>query len=211
MPQRISSRFFTVFVLFLACPRPATSESPEAQAADEARIVAAVVKVLPKNWNLERTSTGVALRPNQQPLFVNFTNAEPRRPGESRDDYLRRHVVHFDYCITMEFARKIEPSRVQEMIAQNAAIDKKIKEIQETAKFAQIKGVPMPETPEEARLVAEYRRLMDSLNRIPCGYLGDTSVYIRSTELGYARFFSQAAKEACETVRSRVAGVLSPY
>ena len=207
MALRSSACLFAVPVILLGFPqRATTSELPEKKATETA-----IVKVLPGTWDHQRTATGMLLRPKQQPLFVNTVSAAGPRPGENKDDYLCRHVVRIDYCIFLTFAPKIAPSRVQEMIAKNAAIHKKIEKIRGTETFRRSKGVPIPATPKEEQLVAEYKRLTESLNRIPYGYLGETSVYIEPTELGYARFLSKAAKAECEALRVAVAGMLIPY
>jgi hypothetical protein len=186
------------------------SEGAQDQVAEAERLVVAIVEILPTNWNHQRTSAGMRLRPKQLPVFVNIISAG-RKIGESEDDFLRRHVVHFDYFIALEFAPKITPSRVREMIAENEAIHKKIEKIRRTETFRRSKGVPIPETPDEQRLVEEYERLVGSLNRIPAGYFGDTCVYIDATELGYARFLSKKARDECEGVKTKVAKLLTSY
>jgi hypothetical protein len=212
MALRLSACLFVAFVIFLGhLQSEAASESPQGQAAEEARIVAAIVEVLPEKWTYQRTATGMVLRPKQQPVFVNTVNAEAPRPGESKDNYLRRHVVRIDYRITLEFAPKIAPGRVQDMIAENAAICKKIEKIRGTETFRQSKGILIPETPKEEQLVAEYKRLVGSLRRIPDGYLGETSVYIQPTKLGYARFLTRESCGECKGLRTKLAGLLSPY
>jgi hypothetical protein len=63
------------------------------------------------------------------------------------------------------------------------------------------------------------------LQRIPAGYLGEFSVYIEPTDLGYASFLSDTIKNPhvinaggpgtlraeCETVMKQVKGTLYPY
>ena len=116
-----------------------------------------------------------------------------------------------DHSITLVFGPKISPSRVQEMISENAAIRRKIEKIRTTETFRRSKGTPIPKTPEQSQLVADYKRLTASLNRIPSGYLGETSVYIESTDHGYARFLSDAVRDECEALVKAVTGLLDPY
>jgi hypothetical protein len=187
------------------------SDGPAGRAADAERLVAAIVEVLPKNWTHERSSTGMVLRPKERPLSVSIVSAPGPTPGESKDDYLRRHAVRRDYCITLEFAPKIAISRVQTMLAENTAISRKIKKIRGTEIFRRSKGVPIPDSPEGVRLVAEYERLVGSLRRIPDGCFDETSVYIQTTNWGYAQFLSKETREECEGVKARVSGLLSPY
>ena len=58
--------------------------------------------------------------------------------------------------------------------------------------------------------MAEYNRLVGSLNRTPDGYFGETSVYIQPTEIGYARFLSKEMGEECKAFETAIVGLLSP-
>lgn len=190
---------------------PALCQQSQDASGGRELVAKVIADTLPKDWICDHTSNGLVLRPKQNPIFVNTINARSRHDGESEEDYLREHIVHIQYCITVEFGPKIAASQVEEMRRQNAASRRKIKEIRESDEFRHSKDIPIPRIPREKLLVAEYKRLTGSLNKIPDGYFGDTSVYVQSSAYWPARFLSREIADECELVRSKVAGVLTRY
>lgn len=178
-------------------------------AADEA-IVRQIAASVPSNWICEQKLARLVLCRSEEPVIINLTNGPGLRPGETEEEYRRSHAVNIKYRIVLRLGPKIEPACVQRMIAENHKVEREISSMRSKLRFG--KGAPMPpRTPDEQANVNEYYRLTQSLHRIPDGYIGEFSVYIEPTHLGYASFLSDAVRAECEMVIKRVAVALTQY
>ncbi len=164
-------------------------QMPQRQVA--AQLAVAVVAILPQDWTCQRSGRDIVLRRKESPVFVNVMQQHGPERGESEDHYLRRHVVKFDYRITLSVREQLAPGQVQGMIEENAPVRREMKRCYGDE--------------------SEYRRLETSLHPIPDGHYAGLAVYVQPTDLGAASFLSDATRDECETLRKRLVGLLEPY
>ena len=163
---------------------------------------------VPSNWICERGQTGLVLRRTEEPVIINITSGSGPRQGETWEEYRQKSAVNIKYRIILRLGRKVKPAQVQKMIAENHQIQREIDSVKKTLRWG--KGTPQPpRTPEEQVNQAKYYQLIQSLKPIPGGYLGDVSVYIEPTKLGFV--LSDTTKAECEMVIKRVADSLTRY
>jgi hypothetical protein len=168
-------------------------------------VVTKIAGALPTGWTCESEPGKIVVRRIEEPVIVNLCQAEHPKARETWDHWARKHTVNIKYRIVLRFVPKIVPEHVQKMREENRNIQREID------KLGQVPPSGMAWTPEEKERRKKYEKLAKSLNEIPAGYLGNVSVYIEPTELGYARFLSKAIEVESKTAIERVANTLTPY
>jgi hypothetical protein len=179
----------------------------------EKEFVANVKKELPSGWTAKRDGSKVVLRRVEEPIIINIINSAGMQEGESQEAFKRRHIVDFKYQIELRLVPKITPNDVNKMIAANEKAAKEIAKLRNEHRtyFSSKNELPRPQNEEERRIRDRYVQLEKSIQQIPDGYFGEFSVFIESTDLGFARFLSDKVEAECEMVKKKVTSILSSY
>ncbi|MEI7688442.1 MAG: hypothetical protein WCL32_25830 [Planctomycetota bacterium] len=157
---------------------------------------------LPDTWTCEIRGSRLVLAPRKEFEFVNLTNAEGQSKNETADEYKRRHKVRFHYQIVVRFEPKLSPVEYSSLITENRAICYSIKLLEDRTDAAK---------PTAGRISKEMNRLMCSFRSVPVGYVGNLSVYVEPTYLGYASFLHDDERLESEAVEKQVVEVITRY
>jgi len=193
------------------------SFASEAPADDDVRalpdrVTKVFTKVLPDTWTHEVQGSRLVLRPRENPVFVNLTNGPGERPDETWDDYKRRHIVEFDYRIVLRFEPKLSFREFWSLVNENERIHDSLQVLERSPHATAMKGsIAFSKTPQGEALSEKHEQLLKSFRSVPAGYLGDASVYIEPTYLGYADFFDEKERRDAEEVEKRIRDQLTPY
>jgi hypothetical protein len=171
-----------------------------------------ISRVLPDSWKQDVKGSRLVLRPRKLPTFVNLVNAEGRTPAETIDDYHRRHTVKVDYQIVLRFEPKLSPEEVRRRVSENREIRDSLQVLEKSPLAILGKGdVSFPETPEGTALSQQREQLLKSFRSVPAGSLGNLSVYVEPTNLGYATFLHEEEEQEADAVEKLIRDELTPY
>ncbi len=194
--------------LLLAC-------SPRAMADDFAASSQAATKlisrVLPEGWTMETRGSRLVLRPGKRPLFVNTFNGPGAIATATPEEIYRNYKVDFDYQIGVRFEPKLSLNDVRLLMAQNLGIHEAIQHLERNRLAQSGRHITFSGTKEGQRLSDQRDQLLRSFRPVPAGYVGDVSVFINTTSLGYATFFRKEEQQECEGVGQRILGQLTLY
>jgi hypothetical protein len=179
------------------------ADSPIARSWDP--VAATIIAAVPTGWTCDRGPGKIVVRRIDEPVIVNLRQAERHKSGETWDHWARKHTVNIKYRIVVRFVTKIDPDHVRRMREENRKIQREID------KLGQVVPQGMDWTPEQKERRKNYEKLAKSLNQIPHGHLGEVSVYIEPTNLGYAQFLSKDIAAESKMVIERIANALTPY
>jgi uncharacterized protein (TIGR03067 family) len=204
----------TLFVL----ERDDTDEpTPSASAVAKSReaIIRKIIASLPNGWRGERGPTSLVLRRAEEPVIVNLFQlalSDIPNPGETHEEWARRHAVNIKYRITLRFVPKLSSARVHTMAAENQESQREIKKIwAESYSREEYPSADEAKTAEEKTTLERYVRLHQSLHTLPDGYSGDVSIYVMPTKLVYASFLRKQDRAECERTIKQVISLCDTY
>jgi len=175
-------------------------------------IATLVRKTLPDDWTCRSESTALVARPQKEFDFVNLVSAEGQRPGESLEQYHRRHIVHVDYRIVLRFVPRMTADQVNRLVEANHAIREKLHAIEQSPLVTPMKGDFWFEGTDKGRALSrEYEELKRSLRPVPYGHHGSVSVYVEPTFLGYARFLDKEDERESKSVLRDLGTLFTRY
>jgi hypothetical protein len=204
------SRAAVAIAALLTCSSPAFAD--DANAALPSSVTRPITSALSDSWTYEIRGARLVLRPRKQPIFVNLVGTEGRRPGETLDDFHRRHTVKFDYKLVLRFEPKLSFQQVCELVDENRDIHNGLLVLEKSPLAVSTKGdISFPSTPAGEVLSQRRDQLLKSFRSVPAGYLGGMSVFVEPTYLRYASFLSTADRQEAETVEKRIRDQLTPY
>lgn len=185
-------------VISMVCALLALAADPPNRPPFQNPGVTRIVAVLPEGWKSDYQDKTIVVRRIDEPVIINIFQADAPKPGQTHESWLLSHKVNIQYRIIVHFAQKIDAKRVAEMREENQAIE---------AEMKKLRSPPLSLDERDRR----YKTLKQSLKKVPNGYLGEWSVYVESTELGYAQFFDANVAKECQAVIDRIKAALTPY
>ncbi|MBL9083147.1 MAG: hypothetical protein JNK76_15130 [Planctomycetales bacterium] len=203
-------RFAVLLPLFVvgaadAAPQPLLTPPPE-------DFVRRVRETVPADWTVTIEASSIVARPSRPPEFVNLVGGMLQRNTESREAYLDRHRVKFDYQIALRISSRLTSEQFEQLVRADQTARRRIEELERHPFARPGKGsVSFPETPEGLALDQEYDQLRASLRPLPSGYFGSVTVTIEPTQTRYAMFRHEKDQEQCRQVIESLQQLLTPY
>jgi len=196
----------------LAYGTMASAAPPAALLAPPEDLVQRVRETLPADWTATIEASKITVRPPRPPEFVNLVGGMGQRTTESREAWLDRHRVKFDYQIALRIAPRHTSEQFEQLVVADRSARQRIDELEHHPLASPGKGtVHFPDTPEGRALDQEYDRIRASLRPLPSGYFGSVTVTIEPTQTGYAMFRHEADREQCRKVIESLQQLLTPY
>ena len=165
-----------------------------------------VRKALPKGWTLKMTGRGFDVS-RQEP--VEWYNGLGLPTHDKEELKAKGYVRVAAYAIEVRIAPSFERKRLEEMRLANKAIRRRMRELDEKMAHIRGKGVYLPETPADQKLLDEFERQKFSLNRLPDVNTPEWSVYLRPSLGEDQVFYSSQVEEECTEVRKAIEAALT--
>ncbi|HEY1784573.1 MAG TPA: hypothetical protein VGG30_03460 [Pirellulales bacterium] len=199
----------TILLMAAVCPaaEPAVDGHWIAPPPEALKTFAAV---LPQGWSCRQEQDSLVARPRDELAFVNLINAAAR-DGESEEEYLNKHRVRFDYRIVLRFQPLLTSEHVRQIVDENAAARRRLDLLARGRLVIPAKDVQFLDSSQGKAAAREYARLLQSIRPVPDGTLHETSVYLETTDLGYARFRHEETEQQCLAVRKLLIDQIVPF
>ena len=195
----------TTFLFAAGCDRISEAAKPT-RASCPPEAVETIRAAMPAGWKLSVESDKALLRP-LQPIKMIYMVSYPAytKPEDC--------VVPDEYLITLRFGSLVSPEEYQRLAAQNAATCKQMKALYEEMRKADIilKGEFRPVTPEQHKLVEEYKKLDASLHELPDACGKDFSVWIFDSRTSWLEFLRAEDGKMCSDVMNKARALFTPY
>lgn len=185
------------------------TESTVAEQESAARALATRVEaLLPAGWSASHADGVLVVRRNDPVRVVNMINAPPM---ESEKDILARSFP-CEYRITVRLGERLTAERLAEMRRHNKEVAETLVRLAEkmrhiTHKFDDY----LPTTPEDERLVKEYRAAQALYREIPRYHYNGFPVAVTSEPSDALQFALPQEWQECQKVRTMVLSCLEEY
>ncbi|OHB74214.1 MAG: hypothetical protein A2Z34_10295 [Planctomycetes bacterium RBG_16_59_8] len=194
----------TCFFVFACRDMPSITD-PESTLRQLKRRVEAL---LPVGWSASRAEGVLVVRRNDPVRMANMLNASAM---ESEKDILDRSFL-CEYRITVRLGERLTAEELADMRHHNEEVSETIARLTEkmrhiTHKFDDY----LPTTPEDERLVKEYRDPQALYREIPRYHFNGFSAVVTSEPSEILQFSSPQEWQECNTVRAAVISCLKEY
>jgi hypothetical protein len=174
---------------------------------------------VPGGWTVTIKGDTLTVRRDQPVKVFRHVPNEPPRPADFdfKKDMEKRAVAE-TYAITLHFRQRVSPEKYREWQKVNARRTETLEEWRRKLRAAQVAHKfddYVPTTPEQKRLVAEYRKAQKEIpfRRLPNGYTPACSVDVRTSLSGGFGWtlIKKAQNRECGQVNKRIVGLFRTY
>jgi hypothetical protein len=195
--------------VFVALPLSAKAPTPPEPVPAEA--VKAVKGVLPKGWAASVNGTTLTVRREKK---VGLHN-----PIGQPFDYFEKPPVPLftePYEITLRFRPRVTAETYEKLLKENKAITEKLEAMRDGLRKAQIThkfDEWLPNTPEQKKLVADYRAAQKAMpyHRLPDLYTDTNSIDLHDSVRFPLCFTDVEVAKECETVKQAIRKLFKPH
>lgn len=193
----------TLGTLAAKAPTPPPAVPPEA--------VKAVKGVLPKGWDASAKGVTLIVRREKKIGLYNPIGLPPQL-----DDTPPTASVIEPYEITLQFRPRITAEKYERFEKENGATSAKLEEMRRGLRAAGISHKFddwLPSTPEQKKLVAEYRAAQKAMpyHRLPDYYTETNSIDVEDSVRFPLTFADAGEAKECDRVKAAIQALFKPY
>ena len=212
------------WVPILLVAAAALADRPAPKAEDDGipipkGVMERVRAVVPEGWTVAAKDGTLVVRRDRPSRFINSINLPANLPGtgEARRKFLAEFGFARNFEVALRFRRRVSQEEYDRWRAENEQSDVKSGEMTQALtrrginhKFDEF----APSTPEETRLVEQYRRAVAALpyHGLPGFFAEGYSVDRSSIEMHHAiDFLDEAERDECSAVWNHLGTLFTPY
>jgi len=173
-----------------------------------------IKSLLPKGWKVVTRADTLVVRRDQPVRFYNPINLPPFSSKEAFQTYVRKNSVQFMYELSLRFRPRMRHKEYKRLEAVNARTSKRLEALRDNLRHIPHKFDDyLPSSPEEKRLVQEYRRAEKKLphHRLPDMYSARHSIDLTRQPVTGWVFVDKKTSQECSKVQGQVIGLFKRY
>lgn len=182
---------------------PLSAKAPVPPELVTPEVVKAVQGVLPKGWTASVKGTTITARREKKVGFNLAVGLDAFEGPPPTPDYVQT------YEISLQFRPRMTAEKYDKMRKENDEIDKKLDAMRDKLRAAQISHKFddwLPSTPEQKKLVAEYRAMQKAMSyhRLPDLYNDASSIDLADSVDPFLGFASGEEAKECQGVKEAI-------
>jgi hypothetical protein len=169
----------------------------------------AVRAALPEGWSASAKGDKLVVRRKNPVSLYNPIGAPPGPEGEPR-----KLAAPWPYEVTLRFRPLVSEKEYAQLNKKNAEVEGKVEKLRDGLRAAGIRHKFddwLPETPEQKKLVEEYRVTQKGIRRLPDLYTPSHSIEFGDS-VGFVLLFAEEdERRECEKVKADVRKLFKAY